>query len=58
MAEYSNDHEDLGLFLEWLDYQYEAFLVNKQLEELIGEILSFKESGLRYNGLLEEAKFI
>jgi hypothetical protein len=34
MAEYTNDSEDLCLFLEWLDYQYEAFLLNKQLEEL------------------------
>ncbi len=57
-AEYQNDNEDFGLFLEWLDYQYEAFLVNKQLEELQSAIQSFKESGVRYNGLLEEAKFI
>lgn len=45
-AEYEYQSEDFGSFLEWLDYQYEAFLVSKQLDELSEQIQSFRESDL------------
>ncbi len=57
-AEYPVDNYDFVSLLEWIDYNYEAYLYLQQKEELENKRSGFKESDKKYKGIMQNMKTV
>ncbi len=57
-AVYPNDNEDFNYLLEWIDYNFEAYVAYKQKEDLENRRMGFKESDKKYKSIMADSKYV
>lgn len=55
---YPTNNDDLNYLLEWIDYNFEAYLALKQKEDLESKKMRFVESNKKYQKSLETSKYV
>jgi hypothetical protein len=55
---YPDNNDDLNSMLEWIDYNFEAYLALKQKEDLEQKKQRFLESNKKYQKSIESSKYI